>query len=258
MTGLRTYVRAGIELLPLHSLRDGVCTCTYGPDCERGQGKHPRTRNGKDDATTDLDQVLSWATRWPGCNWGGRPPAGQFVLDVDPRNGGMDTLAQLELAHGPLLPTRTARTGGGGLHYWFALPEGHDGRLAGNLGGRDSGLDIKTHSGYLVLPPSVTQAPYEWLQVGHVATAPEWMTDALAVRARGVVGGLGGGIAPLVRTVVNAGPGNRNAALYWAACRCVEQGNDPDVLVPAAQRAGLPQREIDRTIHSARRAQIGA
>lgn len=254
MTTLRTYLRAGIALLPLHSLRDGVCTCTYGPDCERGQGKHPRTRNGLDDATLELGQVTNWSRRWPGCNWGGRPPVGQFVLDVDPRAGGDAELARLELAHGPLMPTRTAKTGGGGFHYWFALPDGH-GPIRGKLG---PGLDIKTHRGYLVLPPSITQAPYEWLQVGHVAPSPEWMTDALTIRPSNL-GGIGvGGIAPLVRTVALADPGNRNGALYWAACRCVENGTDPDVLVSAAQRAGLPQREIDRTISSARRAQIGA
>lgn len=257
MTTLATYLRAGIALLPLHSLIDGVCTCSYGAACERGQGKHPRTRNGHDDATLNPGQVSNWSRRWPGCNWGGRPPVGQFVLDVDPRHGGLDTLGRLELEHGVLPGTRTARTGGGGLHLWFSLPEGFSRPLRGQLAGRDSGLDVKTNRGYLVLPPSVTSAPYEWLEVGHVAPAPAWMVDALTV-APSTLGGLGGGISGLIRTVALAEEGNRNGALYWAAVRCVEAGTDPAVLVPAAQRAGLPMREIDRTIQSARRAQIGA
>lgn len=257
MITLTTYLRAGIALLPLHHLTDGVCSCTYGPDCERGQGKHPRTRNGMDDATLDRAQVTAWARRWPRCNWGGRPPVGQFVLDIDPRHGGLDSLGALELEHGVLPRTRTARTGGGGMHLWFQLPEGHQRPLRGQLGGRDSGLDVKTNRGYLVLPPSITSAPYEWLEVGHVAPAPAWMIEQLTVPISNAIG-IGGGIAGLVRTVALAEEGNRNGALYWAAVRCVESGTDPDVLVPAAQRAGLPTREIDRTIQSARRAQIGA
>jgi hypothetical protein len=41
------------------------------------------------------------------------------VLDVDPRHGGDITLALLEQKHGPLPVTWTAKTGGGGAHYFF-------------------------------------------------------------------------------------------------------------------------------------------
>ena len=50
--------------------------------------------------------------------------------------------------------------------------------------------------------------------------------------------------------------GNRNAGLFWAACRAAETGRPGalDTLAEAARTAGLPEREIERTLTSARRA----
>ena len=49
--------------------------------------------------------------------------------------------------------------------------------------------------------------------------------------------------------------GGRNRALFWASCRMVENGlSHADVmgwLGPAAQYAGLPDREIETTVDSA-------
>jgi hypothetical protein len=49
--------------------------------------------------------------------------------------------------------------------------------------------------------------------------------------------------------------GNRNAGLFWAACRAVEAGQHAalDDLAAAATKTGLTDREISRTIDSARR-----
>jgi hypothetical protein len=60
----------------------------------------------------------------------------------------------------------------------------------------------------------------------------------------------------LLRTVANAAEGTRNAILYWAACRMVEEvGPDHEAfaleLVHAAEIAGLPEREARGTIRSA-------
>jgi len=51
--------------------------------------------------------------------------------------------------------------------------------------------------------------------------------------------------------------GNRNRALFWAACRQAEAGVSQDearsVLGSAAERTGLGEREIDATLASAYR-----
>ncbi len=249
---LTRYTSSGIAVMPLHGVRDGACTCHRGAACDRSPAKHPRTPNGKDDATTDLGIVRAWLGRWPGCNWGGRPPVGEFVLDVDPRNGGLDTLGELELAHGPLPATRTQRTGSGGLHFWF----GHAGPVLGKLG---KGLDIKSNSGYLVLAPSVhiSGGVYTFTDRSPVAPAPAWMVEKLTPRARTLTGE-SGGLAPLVRRVATAPQGERNNLLFWAARCAADEGLDLSPIRDAALFVGLTPQEIDATIGSALRGRNGA
>ena len=61
-------------------------------------------------------------------------------------------------------------------------------------------------------------------------------------------------ISGLIRIVENAVAGNRNAALYWAACRLGEQDRCDDqtaaLLEAAAVRAGLSQSEAAATVRS--------
>src|SRR5699024_4902 len=57
-------------------------------------------------------------------------------------------------ALGDLPPTYRTKTGGGGWHVWTWLPEGLADRVRGKLDGAE-GIDVKTSSGYLVMPPSV-------------------------------------------------------------------------------------------------------
>ena len=59
----------------------------------------------------------------------------------------------------------------------------------------------------------------------------------------------------LARTVALTPEGGRNHALFWASCRMAENGlSHADAmswLMPAAQHAGLPDREIETTVNSA-------
>ena len=63
-----------------------------------------------------------------------------------------------------------------------------------------------------------------------------------------------GDIGRLAAWVAAQPEGNRNAGLYWAACRAVEADVDPGELAAAAVQAGLSETEALRTIGSARRA----
>ena len=74
------------------------------------------------------------------------------------------------------------KTGGGGVHKLFRLPEGTD---IGN-GASSIGVDFKTNGGFIMLPPSLHDSgkSYEWKK-GHgpndipIAMAPQWLLDAL-------------------------------------------------------------------------------
>jgi hypothetical protein len=91
--------------------------------CKPG-GKTPLTSHGFKDATKDPAQIRDWCKRWPDANIGiaTGPISGIVVLDIDPRHGGDDTLAALELQYGALPAIPMVLTGGGGVHYYFKAP----------------------------------------------------------------------------------------------------------------------------------------
>lgn len=235
-----------IHLLPLHWMEDGECSCR-DIGC-MSKGKHPLTKNGKDDATWSRVTIKRWRERWPRCNWGARPPIGVVIVDVDPRHDGDVRLAELQRDYGQLPSTRTAITGGAGLHMWFKL----DGPSRGKL---TKGIDIKTHSGYVVMPPSNHESGdnYEWLDTRPIEAAPEWVRRMLLPRPvdREYVPSGEGGVELLVAWLLEQQPGNRNHATYWACCEARDSGYDPNRLVEAAVAIGLSQAEAEATARSA-------
>jgi Bifunctional DNA primase/polymerase, N-terminal len=179
------YAAGGYEVFPLRGkLPWGNC-----PVCEP---RSPRYRHhqaadcvhelchGVYAATTDPGRVARWWARWPQANIGTRVPRGLVVIDVDPRHGGGARLAELEGEHGALPPTRVSISGrgDGGRHCWFLDPGGV--LSAARLG---AGLDLKTHSGYVLLPPSchpATGRPYRWAEpVVDPAPMPAWLARLL-------------------------------------------------------------------------------
>lgn len=79
---------------------DGECSC--GDSKCKSPGKHPRTRHGFKDATTDLDKITEWWAESPDANIGlatGKV-SGIVVIDIDvAKNGeqsGFDSLEELE------------------------------------------------------------------------------------------------------------------------------------------------------------------
>jgi Bifunctional DNA primase/polymerase, N-terminal len=91
-----TYTDRGWQVLPLHTPTTGRCTCDKGPGCD-STGKHPRVR-WPAGQLVDEGQVTRWWHRWPLANVGIVTGAvsGILVLDVDPKNGGSDSLAELD------------------------------------------------------------------------------------------------------------------------------------------------------------------
>jgi hypothetical protein len=73
-------------------------------------------------ATTDAAQILHWWDACPDANIGCVIDH-YLVVDLDPRNDGLESLAQLEAQHGPLPPTWTVISGrgDGGTHRYYRL-----------------------------------------------------------------------------------------------------------------------------------------
>jgi hypothetical protein len=79
------------------------------------------------------------------------------VLDIDPRNGGRETLAQLEAEHGLVYAAVASITQSGGEHRVFKASPGQP--YPGTLG---AGLDVK-HRGYILVEPSRGESgAYSW------------------------------------------------------------------------------------------------
>jgi hypothetical protein len=172
------YASLGMAVMPLHSVDQfGACSCRIA-QC-KPVGKHPRTRHGVSDASTDEAIIRSWWSRWPDANIGVATgsKSGIIVLDVDPRNGGDRTLDERVMQHGALPETVHVRTGGGGSHYYFR-------RAAHASTYHDpAGIDVLGDGGYVVAPPSATASPYEFHDCSspfddgvYPNDAPAWVT----------------------------------------------------------------------------------
>ena len=179
------YASRGWPVFPVHTPTGAECSCGK-PNCEHA-GKHPRTKHGFHDATTDQTTIQRWWTRWPDANIGIATGAasGLVVLDVDPRHGGDETLADLERKHGSLPNTVECLTGGGGRHIYFAHP-------GGQVKSRTiaPGVDVKADGGYIVAPPSVHASGrrYEWEVSSRpddtLVAPPKWLLTMVRRRDR--------------------------------------------------------------------------
>jgi hypothetical protein len=144
--------------------------------------KLPRPKShGHLDATTDLAQIEAWWTKCPNANVAMRCTL-YFVFDVDPRNGGDESLRLLIAEHGPLPDTLSQITARKGTQYFFLQPDQRE--VTGCVGLWD-GIDIKGAKGYVVLPPSETpDGVYAWdgeknPQDQPILPAPEWLLTAI-------------------------------------------------------------------------------
>lgn len=158
-------------------------------------------------------------------------PSGLVVLDIDPRNGGTDALADLEQRQGPLPPTVEAITGGGGRHFYFR----HPGHRVKSRSGLAPGVDVKADGGYVVAAPSLhgSGRSYSWADRAGPADAtladwPAWMVEPSHPRdepAASVVVPLGGG--------ATIPQGKRNSTLASYAGRLRHVGCDEKATLAA-------------------------
>ncbi|MCK4624378.1 MAG: bifunctional DNA primase/polymerase [Phycisphaerae bacterium] len=176
------YAQQGWQVLPIYEIDDGKCAC--GKRGCNSPGKHPRTMHGLKDATTDQRDIKKWWEKWPNANIGiatGKV-SGLMVLDIDPRNGGEDTLDEIENNNGRLPKTLQSITGSGGTHFYFRHPGGNVKSRANALG---KGVDVKADGGYVVAPYSlhVSNRHYDWYRgtpdTQDVLVAPKWLLAKL-------------------------------------------------------------------------------
>lgn len=157
------YAAQGVHVHPFYNVReDGSCACGKA-DCA-SPGKHPCSKHGKDDATTDEATIRSWWSRKPdaqvGMNCGA---SGVVTLDTDVHGetDGREAWAALVAEHGPALETAPmAETPGGGFHALFRMNSDRIGCPTNAPLG--VGIDVKGVGGSIILP-SAASAGRDWV-----------------------------------------------------------------------------------------------
>lgn len=169
------------------------------------------------------------------------------------------------------LDTYAVRTGSGGLHLYYQWPPwwGQQSQASPVKGVVDVRGNGGQYGGYVLAEGSVTSAgQYECISPeSGPQIAPQWIRELVTPRPKVQTPRRVSGIqqpsaiswSGLVDSVRKAGEGNRNNALLWAArAMCSDGASESDcmdTLGPAAQDAGLPYFEVERTIQSAYRIQ---
>lgn len=233
-------------------------------------GKQPLTPNGFHDATSLARVVHGWWQRTPDANIGlpTGTPTGVLVVDVDVHSGASG-FAAFERARREGFGDAWAwlvRTPSGGLHAYYPNVRGQEQRSWQVPGAH---IDFRGDGGYVIAPPSRIAVDGEIRTYGVIAVTTQPAKPVAAIGLRRFLepprpapnspppGMPATGCRPdaLARTVALTQEGGRNRALFWASCRMVESGlSHADAmswLMPAAQHAGLPDREIETTIDSA-------
>jgi hypothetical protein len=107
--------------------------------------------------------------------------SGIFVLDIDARNGGDDSLDTLIHQHGRLPDMLEAVTGSRGRHFHFK----HPGVPVTNIVGLLPGIDVRGDGGLVVAPPSIHVSGQQYFSDGmdglasEIAAAPDWLLDMI-------------------------------------------------------------------------------
>jgi putative DNA primase/helicase len=225
------YAARGHRVFPLHRPEPaGRCSCGRA-DCAP-IGKHPRTRHGVKDATTDPEEIRVWWSEWPDANIGLACDR-MVVLDLD----SAEAIAEAERRHGGVPATPTVETGKG-RHLYFEAPANQT--VKNTVGRIGAGIDVRAPGGYVVAPPSLHQSGrrYRWA-VGLALDVP---------------------LAPLPVWALAKPEGGRNDALTSEVGRLFMRGLDEKAVREAAIAWNaehcdppLSEREVETVIMSVAR-----
>lgn len=234
-------------------------------------GKKPRVSRGFQAATTNLQTIGRWWSRWPDANIGiptGTPSFDVVDIDCHPSGSGFATFEQARskgLTDGWAAIVRTPSQG---LHlYYPALPD----RPQPSWSEGTKHIDFRGTGGYIIAPPSRAvgrsgeTAPYELIVEGrdpdpidsqalrdfiHPPEQRRQSSPNLSAASNVTRKGIRDWLA-------NRAEGTRNHSLYWAASRYAErsipESEAHDDLGGIAERIGLERPEITATIRSAYR-----
>jgi hypothetical protein len=225
-----------------------------------GDDKRPTLKDWPERASADPDVIAklwrSHAGPLIGIVTGSR--SGVSVLDVDPKHP--EAFVWWQDSHPLLLPARTYQTRSGGLHLYFRHREG----VTNSQSKICRGVDTRGEGGCII---AWFAAGFDCFDHTPPQPWPAWLIEELTRRPPTPppirhAASSNSAIDGIVSRLAASREGERNAVLFWSACRCAERGmrqrEIEALLIPTAIGIGLSDHEARRTIASAQRARAVA
>ena len=209
--------------------------------------KRPAIKDWQSKATADMQKIKQWLVQFSNMNAGvvtGRA-SNVFVVDVDLKSGGIETLEQLK-QEGFVFKTFTVKTGGGGYHFYYRLPQDKEIK---NATGILKGIDIRGEGGFVVAPGSQHEngAFYSIIDNSPIEEMPENLYNRIFNQAKKVT-----------NEASFIPEGQRNDTLFKMAINLNQAGVDKDTALEhikaqnsARCQAPLQEDEIERIVNSA-------
>lgn len=242
-----SYAAQGWRVFPCHTpiiASTTTCSCR-NPACSQ-IGKHPRTKNGFQDGTTDTATITQWWTTFPTANIGGIPgSAGLVAFDLD-SDDAITAARELGLFAEPTFEVRT----GNGVHRYYRHP-------ALPSGASIKGIVVRSTHGYVLLPPSL-HASGKHYEIADASPAIPLPPIALQAAQEATSSA---GARQRVEFAVHSdsiAPGERHAALLALAGSLASRSVPPDVAAQLVRSHNMarcnppkPDDEVDNIVRYA-------
>lgn len=159
------YTNRGWTIIPLHGIKNGVCTCG-DPACGSA-GKHSVGATWQ--LITDPERAAAHYDAHPDHNIGiVAGPSGLVIVDLDGPEATSRFLGQVDARQlAGALAVDTAR----GTHLYFADPEAKYGPMVGK--NDDAKIDVRGGTSYVAAPPSIHASGHVYQWRGDVGTYAE-------------------------------------------------------------------------------------
>jgi hypothetical protein len=263
--GLR-YAALGMHVGPAHHITPaGICSCWEGGRCGK-PGKHPTSEGWQQRATIDPEAIQAARARNPHANLFVATGRLCDVLDID-----LPDLDAWQRQTGIVLPpTWHQRTGSGNHQLFFRARSGVGNRVKVPA---LPATDTRGVGGLAIVPPSRNaRGAYSWIVAPWSCELAEWPAELLALvrpapRPAPSLAPVPEGYSRVAPAWLHrladdgAAAGERNAKLFWLACRCRALGLDEGEALAVLWRYGqncspaMDPGEVRRTWESSARHQ---
>ena len=224
----KIYLQNNIPLILFHgTTHDGICSCGKS-ECTAA-GKHPVFQNPLATQILDISELEIQLRDNVDRNIAGwiLPGTGLVIVDVDKRNGGIESFERLIKTHGPLPPTLKVISGGNGFHLYFKIPKEYEAKSFPNKFLGFEGIDLLRNKN-AILPGSRHKSGNYYRfdsnkesQNFEIAYLPERYLDLLLFKIRKEV----------IHSPEVIPEGERNSSLWKRAVSFFKQGMPEDDIV---------------------------